>query len=152
MNLGPHQRRERVVVTLPGPSNELLLQIRHPLIDLALSPGMALLASDPLRNVPPQDGGIVDVRWIEGDSDAHLQRVPCRVRSVVIVKTASGSTYVLSVSDPGVHWCRLPAPDRRFSWAASGWEDVMPRIVPGERLLIGDLRTTPITDVSVLPA
>lgn len=74
------------------------------------------------------------------------------MRSVVIVKTASGSTYVLSVSDPGVHWCRLPAPDGRFSWAASGWEDAMPRIVPGERLLIGDLRTTPITDVSVLPA
>ena len=74
------------------------------------------------------------------------------MRSVVIVKTASGSTYVLSVSDPGVHWCRLPAEDRRLPWTASGWEDVMPRIVPGERLLIGDLRTSPITGVSVLPA
>ena len=33
------------------------------------------------------------------------------MRSMVIVKTASGSTYVLSVSEPGVHWCRLPAMD-----------------------------------------
>lgn len=75
------------------------------------------------------------------------------MRSVVIVNTASGSTYVLSVSDPGVHWCRLPSADRtRMTWTASGWEDVMPRIVPGERLYIGNLRTSPITDVTVLPA
>jgi len=74
------------------------------------------------------------------------------MHSVVIVKTASGSTYVLSVSDPGVHWCRLPARDRGLPWTASGWEDVMPRIVPGERLLVGDLRTSPITGVTVLPA
>jgi hypothetical protein len=74
------------------------------------------------------------------------------MHSVVIVKTASGSTYVLAVSEPGVHWCRLPAVGRGLPWTASGWEDVMPRIVAGERLLIGDLRTTPITDVRVLPA
>lgn len=74
------------------------------------------------------------------------------MRSVVIVRTTSGSTYVLSVSEPGVHWCRIPAADRRLPWTASGWEEAMPRIVPGERLLIGDLRTTPIVDVSVLPA
>ena len=74
------------------------------------------------------------------------------MRSVVIVKTASGSTYVLSVSEPGVHWCRLPGPDRRLTWTASGWEEDMPRIVPGDRLLIGDLRTSPITDVAVLHA
>lgn len=73
------------------------------------------------------------------------------MRSVVIVKTVSGSTYVLAVSDPGVHWCRLPAEDRPISWPASGWEDAMPRIVPGERLLIGNLRSTPVTDVAVLP-
>jgi len=72
------------------------------------------------------------------------------MRSVVIVKTASGSTYVLSVGAPGVHWCRLAASDR-FPWTASGWEASLPRIVPGERLLVGDLRTSPITDVSVLP-
>jgi hypothetical protein len=73
------------------------------------------------------------------------------MRSVVIVKTASGSTYVLSVGAPGVHWCRLAAADR-VPWTASGWETAMPRIVPGERLLIGDLRTSPVTQVSILPA
>lgn len=73
------------------------------------------------------------------------------MRSVVIVKTASGSTYVLSVGDPGVHWCRLAAMDR-VPWTASGWEASMPRIVPGERLLIGDLQTSPVTQVSILPA
>ena len=74
------------------------------------------------------------------------------MRSVVIVKTTSGSTYVLSVSDPGVQWCRLPGEGRGLPWTASGWEDVMPRIVTGERLRIGDLQTTPIVEVSVLPA
>jgi hypothetical protein len=39
-----------------------------------------------------------------------------------------------------------------MSWTASGWEEVVPRIVPGERLLIGNLRTSPITAVEVLPA
>ena len=79
-------------------------------------------------------------------------RVPNRMRSVVIVKTASGSTYVLSVSEPGVQWCRLPGEGRRLPWTASGWEDVMPRIVTGERLRIGDLQTSPVVEVSVLPA
>lgn len=74
------------------------------------------------------------------------------MRSVVIVRTQSGSTYVLSVSEPGVHWCRLPADDRTLPWTAAGWEAAMPRIVPGERLLLGNLRSTPVTDVSVLPA
>jgi hypothetical protein len=83
---------------------------------------------------------------------ASQLRVPNRMRSVVIVKTASGSTYVLSVSEPGVQWCRLPAPDRALPWTASGWEDVMPRIVAGERLRIGDLQTSPVVDVAVLPA
>ena len=74
------------------------------------------------------------------------------MRSVVIVKTQSGSTYVLSVGDPGVHWCRMPSSSQGRGWRASGWEDAMPRIVPGERLFIGDLLTTPVTDVSILPA
>ena len=38
------------------------------------------------------------------------------------------------------------------AWTASGWEDVMPRIVAGERLRIGDLQTSPVIEVSVLPA
>jgi hypothetical protein len=74
------------------------------------------------------------------------------MNSVVIVRTASGSTYVLSISEPGVHWCRLPAASHAVAWTASGWEDVMPRVVTGERLLIGNLRTSPITRVEVLPA
>ena len=86
------------------------------------------------------------------DDAATQLGVPAHMRSVVIVKTASGSTYVLSVSDPGVHWCRLPAADRRLSWTASGWEEDMPRIVTGERLRIGDLQTSPVVDVAVLPA
>jgi hypothetical protein len=75
-----------------------------------------------------------------------------KMNSVVIVRTASGSSYVLSISEPGVHWCRLPADKPGVSWTASGWEEVIPRIVPGERLLIGNLRTSPITAVEVLPA
>jgi len=74
------------------------------------------------------------------------------MNSVVIVRTASGSTYVLSISEPGVHWCRLPGLKHGMSWTASGWEEAMPRIVQGERLLIGDLRTTPVTRIEVLPA
>ena len=72
------------------------------------------------------------------------------MRSVVIVKTSSGSTYVLAVGDPGIHWCRFAASDR-VPLTASGWERSMPRIVTGERLFIGDLRTSPVTDVSILP-
>jgi hypothetical protein len=74
------------------------------------------------------------------------------MRSVVIVTTKSGSTYVLSVSEPGVQWCRLPASDRPIPWTASGWQQQIPRIVPGERLRIGDLQTSPVIDVAVLPA
>lgn len=74
------------------------------------------------------------------------------MNSVVIVRTASGSSYVLSISEPGVHWCRLPAEKPGLNWTASGWEEVVPRIVPGERLLIGNLRTSPVTSVEVLPA
>lgn len=77
------------------------------------------------------------------------------MNSVVLARTASGSTYVLAIGHDGVHWCRLPADsgDRPgIAWSASGFESVLPRIVPGERLLIGNLRTTPVTTVSVLPA
>ena len=75
------------------------------------------------------------------------------MNSVVLVRTASGSTYVLSISEPGVHWCRLPGPKRvgRITWTASGWEDAVPHIVEGQRLLIGNLRTSPVTQIEVLP-
>lgn len=77
------------------------------------------------------------------------------LNSVVLARTASGSTYVLAIGPDGVHWCRLPAdPSERpgIAWSASGFEPAVPRIVPGERLLIGNLRTTPVTTVSILPA
>ena len=74
------------------------------------------------------------------------------MNSVVLARTASGSTYVLSIAQDGVHWRRMPADRRGIAWSASGWESTVPRIVPGERLLIGNLRTTPITSVSILPA
>lgn len=74
------------------------------------------------------------------------------MNSVVLARTASGSTYVLSIGEDGVHLCRLPADGRGMAWSASGWEASLPRIVPGERLLIGNLRTTPVTTVSILPA
>lgn len=74
------------------------------------------------------------------------------MNSVVLARTASGSTYVLSIGQNGVHWCRLPADGRGVAWSDSGWESEMPRVVPGERLLIGNLRTTPVTAVSILPA
>ena len=82
---------------------------------------------------------------------AYPLRVPAAMGSTVIVRTASGSTYVLSVSEPGVRWRRIPAPDRPLASTASGWEAGMPRIVRGERLFIGDLLTTAVTDVAVLP-
>ena len=74
------------------------------------------------------------------------------MNSVVLARTASGSTYVLSIGEDGVHWRRLPADRGAMTWGASGWEATVPRIVPGERLLIGNLRTTPVTTVSILPA
>jgi len=74
------------------------------------------------------------------------------MNSVVLARTASGSTYVLSIGQDGVHWCRLPADGRGMTWSASGWESAVPRVVPGERLFIGNLRTTPVTTVSILPA
>ena len=73
------------------------------------------------------------------------------MNSVIVARTASGSTYVLSATSLGVQWYRVPSESRAPAWTASGWEAEMPRIVPGERLLIGDLLSTPVRSVSVLP-
>ena len=93
--------------------------------------------------------GIIDA--VDGTSeDARGRDV---MNSVVLAKTASGSTYVLSIGDDGVQWRRLPRDGvPGTAWRASGWATTVPRIVPGERLLIGDLRSTPVTRVEVLPA
>jgi hypothetical protein len=75
------------------------------------------------------------------------------MNSVVLARTASGSTYVLSIGQDGVHWRRLPAArPHGAAWGASGWEAEVPRIVPGERMLLGNLRSTPVTTVEILPA
>lgn len=74
------------------------------------------------------------------------------MNSVVLAKTASGSTYVLTIGADGVQWRRLPGAGDPRGPGDGGWEAGMPRIVPGERLLIGNLRTTPVTSVSILPA
>jgi hypothetical protein len=73
------------------------------------------------------------------------------MNAVVIARTASGATYVLAASTVGVHWCRLPSPTG-MGWTASGWEEAMPRVVEGERLLVGNLRSSRVTHVEVLPA
>jgi hypothetical protein len=73
------------------------------------------------------------------------------MNSVILARTASGSTYVLSTTPAGVHWCRIPGEHATRAWTASGWEAQMPRIVSGERLFIGDLLSTPVTSVSILP-
>ena len=39
-----------------------------------------------------------------------------------------------------------------MSWAAIGWEQVIPRVGEGESLLIGNLRRSRVTRVEVLPA
>jgi hypothetical protein len=73
------------------------------------------------------------------------------VSLVVLVNTASGSAYLLSETDAGVRWRRIPGARPGRVGDRSGWESRMPSVVPGERLLLGDLRTTPVTRVSILP-
>jgi hypothetical protein len=70
---------------------------------------------------------------------------------VVLVNTASGSAYVLSQTDAGVHWRRVPGARPGRIGDRCGWEPEMPAVVPGERLLLRDLRSTKITRVSILP-
>jgi hypothetical protein len=83
-------------------------------------------------------------------ADTHQAVVA--MNSVVLARTASGSTYVLAIGPDGVNWCRLPSQRQQLQWTASGWEQQVPRIVHGERPLIGSLRTTPVTSVTILPA
>jgi hypothetical protein len=69
----------------------------------------------------------------------------------IIARTQSGSAYVLTLEgEGGVQWLRVPA-SGRMRLASSGWLPVVPRVVPGERLFLGVLRTTPIEEVAFLP-
>jgi len=71
------------------------------------------------------------------------------MRATVIATTRSGSRYVMLIDDDGVQWTRLPAAARGD--AMVGWLPSPPRIVPGQRLMLGSLQSTPVTRVSFLP-
>jgi hypothetical protein len=68
----------------------------------------------------------------------------------IIATTQSGSAYVLTLEAEGVRWLRIPARGRLRS-ASTGWLPFLPRVVPGERMLLGVLRTTPVDEVAFLP-
>jgi len=68
----------------------------------------------------------------------------------IIATTRSGSAYVLTLEAEGVRWLRIPARGRLRS-ASTGWLPFFPRVVPGERMVLGVLRTTPVDEVALLP-
>jgi hypothetical protein len=72
------------------------------------------------------------------------------VTATIMAATASGATYVMSIESDGVRWFRVP-PHGSLAAAAAGWQASLPRVVPGERLLLGPFRSTPILDVAFLP-
>ena len=69
--------------------------------------------------------------------------------STVIATTRSGSRYVFLIEGDGVRWIRLPASAR--SQPMVGWLNRPPRVVSGERLMLGDIQSTPVAHVSFLP-
>jgi hypothetical protein len=69
--------------------------------------------------------------------------------ATVIATTRSGSRYVLVIGQDGVRWTRLPASARAAPMV--GWLPGLPRIVQGQRLMLGDIQSTPVTRVTVLP-
>ncbi len=68
----------------------------------------------------------------------------------LVATTAAGSTYVLLMDDIGVRWVRIPG-TASLRGASTGWQSQIPRVVPGERLLLDSLRSTPVVDVAFLP-
>jgi hypothetical protein len=70
--------------------------------------------------------------------------------ATIMASTASGSTYLMSIEAGGVRWFRVP-PSGSLATAAAGWQASLPRVVPGERLLLGPLLSTPVVEVAVLP-
>ena len=71
--------------------------------------------------------------------------------SLLLVTTRSGSTYILRESTTGVVWCRMPRDASVSPGVRFGVEDTMPRIVQGEPVFLGDLLTTPVLNVAVMP-
>ena len=72
------------------------------------------------------------------------------LQGTLVVTTEAGSTYVLLMSDIGVRWVRIPGAES-LRGARTGWQPHIPRVVPGERLLLDTLRSTPVVDVAFLP-
>lgn len=70
--------------------------------------------------------------------------------ATIMATTASGSTYVISLDAGGVRWYRVPS-GGSMAAAAVGWQASPPRVVPGERLLLGPFRSTPVRRVAFLP-
>ncbi len=69
--------------------------------------------------------------------------------STVIATTRSGSRYVILVEEDGARWVRLPASNR--STPMVGWLSHPPKVVAGERMMLGDVRSTPVVRVAFLP-
>jgi hypothetical protein len=73
------------------------------------------------------------------------------LQGTFVATTEAGSTYVLLIGDIGVRWVRIPGADS-LRGASTGWQAHIPRVVPGERLLLDTLRSTPVVDVAFLPS
>jgi len=71
------------------------------------------------------------------------------VTSTVIATTRSGSRYVFLVGDDGARWIRLPSTAR--SQPMVGWLDRPPRVISGERLMLGNVQSTAVVRVAFLP-
>jgi len=71
------------------------------------------------------------------------------VTSTVIATTKSGSRYVILIEEDGARWIRLPSSARAQPMA--GCLSRPPRVVSGERLMLGDVQSTPVRRVSFLP-
>lgn len=69
--------------------------------------------------------------------------------ATVIATTRSGSRYVILIEADGVRWTRVPVKARADPMV--GWLAGPPRIVHGERLMLGSLQSTPVTRVAFLP-
>lgn len=70
--------------------------------------------------------------------------------SRIVVRTKSGSTYLMIPHGAGVCWYRIPAGED-LSGVQAGWLPMLPTVVTGERLQLGILRSTPIVAVGFFP-
>ena len=73
------------------------------------------------------------------------------LQGTLVASTEAGSTYVLSVGESGVRWMRIPGRGALHG-ATTGWQPHLPAVIPGQRLMLGALRSTPVVEVAFLPA